>query len=192
MTPTTFLIDGIDRLGKSSLCKNLQHELGFYQYIHLGKPIELDYINDLGAVKSGKESSLYQYQRDSIYNMFRLIDSDAKLIFDRSHLGEVVYSPLYRNYDGDYAIDNLETYETTNVRLILLITSNFDILTDDGESFNWDNKIKEQQAFIRAFNKSKILDKIFIDVHHPKGGFKSYAEILKEALLVTELDNFKG
>ena len=32
-------------------------------------------------------------------------DTDINLIFNRSHLGETVYSPLYRGYSGDYVFD---------------------------------------------------------------------------------------
>ena len=32
-------------------------------------------------------------------------DLDINLIFNRSHLGESVYSPLYRGYSGDFVFD---------------------------------------------------------------------------------------
>jgi hypothetical protein len=33
-----YIIEGLDRLGKSTLIKNIQHRFGFYQVIHFGKP----------------------------------------------------------------------------------------------------------------------------------------------------------
>jgi hypothetical protein len=36
------IIEGLDRLGKSTLIKNIQHRFGFYQVIHFGKPEILD------------------------------------------------------------------------------------------------------------------------------------------------------
>lgn len=185
--PTTFLIDGIDRLGKSTLCKNIKRELGHYQLIHSSKPEILDYYK---AYPHGNDvDPLQLHQKQLNKNMWKLIQSEAKLIFDRTHLGEMVYAPLYRGYSGDYVY----TYETSNcnARLILLITTNFDMLEDDGESFDWDNKVKEQKLFLSAFNKSNLSDKVIIDVHNGNGGYKSETEILKEALKVDKLLYFK-
>ena len=47
-------------------------------------------------------------------DMFKLMinskDKDINLIFNRSHLGETVYSPLYRGYSGDYIFDIEKKY----------------------------------------------------------------------------------
>lgn len=37
--------------------------------------------------------------------MKTLKDSSTNIIFNRSHLGESVYSPLYRGYSGDFVFD---------------------------------------------------------------------------------------
>lgn len=173
-----YIIEGIDRLGKSTLVQNIQHKLGYHLVIHYDKPKQLDcYINQ------GSKSPLQIYQEMVNETMFGLIDdSYNNIIFDRGHLGECVYAPLYRNYSGDYVFD-LE-YETNlnDTKLILLTTSNFDICVDDGESFNFDNKEQEQELFKAAFAKS-TMKKVMIDVYDPETGtFKDPQVILNQAL----------
>ena len=176
--PTSFVIDGIDRLGKSTLANNIIKELGYHQLIHLGAPISVS------------NQSRQDYQRACHETMFKMLSSDAHIIYDRSHLSETVYAPLYRNYNGNYVFNQELANNTDNVRLILLMTSNFDMLQDDGESHNWDNKVVEQQAFLNAFTKSNIADKVIIDVHAGNGLYKNEADILKEALKSKKLMYF--
>jgi hypothetical protein len=205
---TKFLIDGIDRLGKSSLIKGILDELGYHLVIHYDKPLVLK--NDLHLAKelklSGPDSGIGDffipnlglsdqnlarliYQDDANRTMFNLLATDTRLIFDRTHLGELVYAPLYRGYKGDYVYQMEETLIESkpytvqkDVRLILLISSNTDMLVDDGLSFDPTKKAEEQQRFIDAFNKSKLPNKVMIDVHNGNGGYRPYADILKEAL----------
>lgn len=178
MKKNQFLIDGIDRLGKSTLVNSLLQELGYHLVIHYDKPKLLNYY-----VHEDKSYNLKQYQVDCNRQMFELLNNPLnKLIIDRTHLGELVYAPLYRDYSGDYVYQFEKDYNTENARLILLTTSNFELCVDDGESFNFDNKEREQQLFVDAFNKSNIEDKIIIDVHGGGGKFKDPKDILLEAL----------
>lgn len=174
--PTKFLIDGIDRLGKSTLVDGLLNELGYHLVVHYSKP------KTLNAYTRVRKDPVGCYQRDCNAEMFKLISSDAKIIFDRTHLGEMVYAPLYRRYPGNYVYQYETTSDTSNSRLILLITSDFNLCVDDGESHNFDNKVIEQQSFLNAFCQSSIVDKIIVDVHDGKGKFKSPETILNEAL----------
>lgn len=161
---------------------------GFYHYLHYEKPKSLAYY-ETQYVQHRR-----QYQIDSFKSGFRLIEqmwddvfNDTKIIFDRFHLGECVYSPMYRNYDGEYVfdlesecIDTLGTYES-RVKLILLTSSNFDFIEDDGLSFDVSKRDTEQKLFIEAFNKSNFTNKIIIDVHNGNGGFKTPEQIFAEA-----------
>jgi hypothetical protein len=185
MYPSKFLIDGIDRLGKSTLSQSILNELGYHLMIHYDKPKVLPYYTQALSPNQAR----YQYQYECNVNMFRLLKSDVPVIFDRTHLGELVYAPIYRGYSGEYVydmeVDLMDEKPFTgkdNIRLILLTTSNFDIVTDDGQSFDFTKKELEQQMFVDAFNKSNLADKVLIDVHNGHGGFKSQQEILFEAL----------
>lgn len=182
--PRKFIISGIDRLGKSTLVKNLQEDLGYFLNIHYGKP-------ELLAKYKGTNNQALAYQTALYENMAKLLNSDANIVFDRGFLGEVVYSPLYRNYSGDYVYEimrSVDSIKRSQTRLILLTTSNFDLCKNDGESHNFDNKEFEQQNYLQAFEKADMFaDKIIIDVHDGNGNFKKSEVILKEALLCSPI-----
>lgn len=186
-----YLIDGIDRLGKSTLIKGIQDQLGYHLIIHYDKPVVLNtykFYNVDGRMSDLPDKAALQiFQEQTNKNMFKLMSTNVPIIFDRTHLGEMVYAPLYRGYPGDYVFDNETAFLFRNpkledkVKLILLTTSNFDMLKDDGQSFNWDNKKKEQDLFVKAFDRS-VLPKIKIDVHDGDGGYRNAYDILQEAL----------
>src|SRR5574343_489538 len=110
---THYIIEGLDRLGKDTLIDGILNQEGFHQVIHYSKPKKLAcYKSDLQA---------YQYL--SFVNMFTLL-REAKgvdLIFNRAHLGEVVYSPLYRGYEGEYVFMLEEAFKVKKLHHIKLI-----------------------------------------------------------------------
>lgn len=204
--PTKFLIDGIDRLGKSSLIQKIQEELGYHLVIHYDKPkvlanhlwaadmIKRSQDSDTDYDESYKNLSVENlarrlYQEDANINMFKLLQTDMRIILDRTHLGEMVYAPLYRKYSGEYVYDMEKeliqakpfTYQN-DIRLILLTSSNTDMLVDDGLGFDPSKKNDEQNMFIEAFHKSNLTNKVIVDVHNGKGGYKTYEEVFNEAI----------
>lgn len=194
-TPRVFIIEGLDRLGKSTLIDGLLNYLGYYEVVHFSKPKNLAIYDGIAAihsaapVRSDKHESQFLYQQAGFQNMMQLVVSKAHLIFDRAHLGEFVYSPLYRGYQGDYVFDLEKVYglgQRDDVRLILL-TEDMDIAShfvDDGQSLGPVQKRREEQTlFVKAFHRSCIRDKRIISVTDPGlGGFKPKDWILKEAL----------
>jgi hypothetical protein len=117
-----------------------------------------------------KKMSEIQYE-----DMFKLINragDDINIVLNRSHIGEAVYSPMYRNYSGDYVFDLEKKYidDLNNVKLILFTDTaenicRRDIARGDGQSFTTDvnKKQMELDLFDRAFNKS-ILNKKRIEL----------------------------
>lgn len=204
--PTKFLVDGIDRLGKSSLIARIQAELGYHLVIHYDKPKLLPHFLDMAdCIKRAEVSetdydesyrnlsiqnlALRLYQEEANRGMFSLLGSDIPVILDRTHLGELVYAPLYRKYSGDYVyemeqelIDRKPYTLTDEVRLILLTSSNTDMLVDDGLSFDPTKKVEEQERFIQAFNRSKLINKVIVDVHAGNGEYKTFDQVFQEAL----------
>jgi thymidylate kinase len=193
--PQVFAIEGLDRLGKSTLIEGIKNTLGFYQVVHFSKPEKLtrysslqestyDDIDDpLGVLAD----PMYIYQRESFLNSFILATSGGRLIYDRWHLGEAVYAPLYRKYEGDYVFNlekHFELQMLNRVRLILLTEdfSKSNHFVSDGESFDDSKRATEQALFEGAFAKSCIKDKRIICVTAGDGGFRSKEDILKEAL----------
>ena len=195
MQPTVFAIEGIDRLGKSTLIEGLLNRLGYYQVIHFSKPLKLNayaHASDRSLSFAGvplHSQQLYQYQSQSFRNSMLLAKSGARIIFDRWHLGEAVYAPMYRAYRGDYVFDFERRHEldaVSGLRLILL-TEDFQVsrhFVDDGESLGAVEKREEEQAlFLSAFERSIIRDKRVICVTDPAlGGFKPKDWILDEVL----------
>lgn len=200
-----YIIEGLDRLGKSTLIKNIQHRYGFFQVIHFGKPEILDKYRIEASVATPGEitgtsfysEQLYRYQKDSFKNMFRMMSTNVvgtKIIFDRAHLGETVYAPLYRGYSGEYVFDLERMYAmdiSHNVRMILL-TEDFSVskhFVEDGQSFDPTKRQEEQEKFISAFKQSIIPDKRIVCVTDPSTGqFKEQQEILEEATGAAEKD----
>lgn len=175
-----YLLEGIDRTGKSSLVDGIQQTRGYHAVMHFSKPKMLKCYDE----------SLLEYQERSFRAMFSLL-RDAKytpMIFDRAHLGECVYAPLYRKYRGDYVFDLERAFEMQHnhsTRLILL-TEDFSVskhFVDDGESFDITKREQEQEMFIAAFERSVISDKRIICVTDSAlGGFKPKDVILQEVL----------
>jgi nicotinamide riboside kinase len=182
----SFIIEGLDRLGKSTLISNIQQKLGFFQVIHYSKPLKLDAYN----------GDLRKYQYESFKAMFRMLETSAdaphhaqvRYILDRAHLGEAVYSPMYRGYDGNYVFDledHYNAYYNQRVRLILL-TEDFTKskhFVDDGLSLGPRSaRAKEQELFLKAFDKSLFADKKIICVTGEDGNFRPADDILADVL----------
>lgn len=170
-----FLIEGVDRMGKSTLIQGLLNELGYHLVVHYDKPKLLKAYAD-------EEKPLLEYQRVLYQNMFEMIHQGMPVIFDRAHLGEVVYAPMYRKYSPEYIYMLEKMHDTSGARLVLLTTSDFSFVTDDGNSIDFTRKEEEQVRFVEAFNRSSIKDKVLVDVSNGRGGYKLAEEILAEVL----------
>ena len=187
-----FLIEGLDRTGKDSLIAGIKNKRGFHQVLHFSKPEKLDLYAYWPYETPGdggtNPRALEDYQSDSFRNMFNMLrEPNSKIICNRAHLGECVYAPLYRGYDGDYVFDLEDWYDASTLpdtRLILL-TEDFSVskhFVDDGESFDITKREKEQELFLAAFEKSSIADKRIVSVTAKAGNFRSRGEILNDVL----------
>lgn len=119
------------------------------------------------------------YQRRHFKDMFNLLalslaNSDRNLILNRAHLGEYVYSPIYRGYKAEWIFD-LEReylsnpYHSRSTVLILLYDSSNEQLNlrEDGHSLSLSEGGKltaEREKFIEAFSQSLFLRKIKFDL----------------------------
>lgn len=174
--PQQFIIEGVDRLGKSTVIEGLLQELGYYLVVHYEKP------KHLKAYGEDKARAGELYMRQLYRGMFDLIEGRHRVIFDRGHLGEVVYGPIYRKYNADYVYSEEGITDTTNTRLILLTTTDWSFVEDDGLSLDFSKKEVEQAGFVEAFERSNIVDKLIIDVASPNGGRKTKEQVLSEVL----------
>ena len=177
--PQKFIIEGLDFLGKSTLIEGILNRVGYHEVIHYQKPKKLACYN----------GDYLEYQRASFRTMFQLLNSNANIVMDRGHLGEMVYAPIYRGYDGDYVIELERVYRADmmqDVRLVLL-TEDFSVskhFIDDGESLGGvEKREQEQELFLKAFNQSTFKDKRIVCVtDQGMGGFRPKEQILEEVL----------
>lgn len=162
-----FIVEGCDGLGKDVLINSIIEEIGYHPVIHYEKPKTLEFY------ENSVISPAYEYQYASFVSLMRLIDSKVPIIFNRSHIGEAVYADLYRGYSGDYIFDLEKHYNLGtqyHMKLVLLTCSDWQyamnngLITDDGESFDYDNKGYEQMKFMETVNRSIIPNKYVVDI----------------------------
>ena len=167
MRNLNIIVEGIDNVGKSTLIKNLKNNYNDY-VMH-----NLHYSN----VSHSTQDKALEYSNRLYNEMFNLMMHNIKneksgFICDRSHIGEMLYAPLYRGYSGDYVLDIEKSYHHIlpfwdNLILITLVDDAENVLSrDDGLSFTTDlnEKKKEIQLFNDAHAKSTIKHKIFANV----------------------------
>jgi len=159
------LIEGTDNVGKTTqanLIIERMKDYGVFHKVHYSalpfkeKELHIDY-----------SASLY---KDMFDMMGVLIKSGHNVIFDRSHLGESVYAPLYRGYSGDFIFE-IEDENIHNIKndvyLITLVNDPKLVMSrDDGFSFytNEQEVQNEVDGFVRAHRKSAIKNKLLINV----------------------------
>lgn len=159
------IFDGPDRCGKSTQIKKIQSLL-------IDRPLHVLHYSALKGFKTNEDVKAYS---DSLYrSMFTLLENNYKtnhFILDRSHISEVVYSPMYRNYDGSYVYNLENQYIGTDfwkeVYLITFIDNAENLIDrDDGLSFTTELEKKNQeiQSFMNATLKSNIINKIIINI----------------------------
>ena len=182
------IIEGIDRLGKDTLINGLINSLGYHHVVHYSSPKNFDFYKGHDAIYFGAPESdaAFWFQHDSFLQGFDLLEKDVKLIYNRFHLGEHVYSQRYRGYDGSYVfgLEKMFPRAIHDVHLILLYTSNINIMTDDGRSHDFSKREEEQNDFLTAFEISHIKHKHKINVAQLSGdGYRDKKQILDEVLI---------
>lgn len=142
-----YVIMGIDRIGKNTFIKNC---LPFHQEIHLSKP------------PTDVEPSLFTKAEYADY--FINLKRNDNIVYNRGHIDEFVYGPMYRHQGTKW----LQIYEEEfaeymkNTCFILLLSSNFDIMKDDGNSLDYNKRKDEQDLFIKYFDQSPMPNKLKI------------------------------
>jgi thymidylate kinase len=177
------IVEGCDNLGKDEICDWLSTKADSYTYRHWGFP----------EGETNSEKIRYQqYSFKKEFDMYNTLQKDLyfsnpneMVIWNRSHLGEIVYGTLYRDYDPEtwvYNMESLYSFDAKEIYLILLEGDpEFVVKNDDGESFSNDiiQKKTEIALFNKAFNNSIIQNKIKVKVNEGNE-FRNRADIRKE------------
>lgn len=176
------IIEGTDRTGKDTLVNRLIADNRNVVKRHWSFP--------KGATNEEKT----KYQKRSFNEEFFFYDllnlhapNDMIMIWNRAHIGELVYGTIYRDSQPESWVWDLE-YEhnfdvSTEVYLILLYADpEFVAAKDDGKSYSakLEDKTKEINAFLGAFDKSTIQKKIKIKVNEDRHSYKNHDAIYEE------------
>ena len=165
------IIEGTDNVGKDTqqdlIIKNMSEHV-FHKLHYSALPFKDDTEKHTTYSKDLYESMFLLMMKSKVG--YKKGDTDINLIFNRSHLGETVYSPLYRGYSGDYVLDIEKKYTKVLREDLYLITLTNDPHTilkrDDGKSFygNEEEVKAEVDGFRRAHRLSTIKNKLHVNV----------------------------
>ena len=111
------VVEGIDRVGKTTLCNKLSNELNIPIYKHSQRV--MDYSNMDNTNETDKMLHLL--------DVCKLLNAD--IIFDRFHLSDYVYGIIERRYDAKNAALNLSMLDDMlyEMNAILVFISPTDI-----------------------------------------------------------------
>jgi thymidylate kinase len=143
------IIEGPDRAGKTTVINALMKKYPQYKYVHCGE-----------AESDDKQ----QWYKNFFYRSLDAFKAGSH-IFDRFHLGELVYGKMYRKYDITYCYDLEQNIRNCSDTLLVVLHADSRLIQRrwDGKGImpisDIDNVIIE---FIRAYCCS-ILKKIIID-----------------------------
>lgn len=141
------IVEGIDRVGKTTLCNKLSEEFGIPTHKYKGI---ISYDNMLNSEESDKTLGLFQLIKET----------GSDIIFDRSYFTDYVYGTIERNYDFEQAIRNFYLIDETiskmdDVFLIYLLPVDI----------KWSSRkhgkdlSKHDELFYKKFKDSKIKNK---------------------------------
>jgi len=161
---------GLDRCGKSTQIEKIKN-----YFKEKGRDSTVIHYSGIDVPESGpfKQGAQFVASRARYDDMLHLADemTDAEqvLIFDRAHLGEMVYSPLYRKYNGEYVFELEQKYPNLLEKALLFVvidTPEHLLAREDGMSFSnkIEDKQKEIECFKKAFGMSNIKNKELIDI----------------------------
>lgn len=177
------IIEGPDRCGKNTLIKNLASQAENLVVRHFGSPKGSDDF----------EKRNYQFQSfkkefelaSSLRQRFEMPDKERYpkdlWIWNRAHLGEFVYGKIYRQTHPDEWVMQMETLfgmdlDPSIYLLLLTAPPEFLCKRDDGKSFS--DKIEMRKAeidsFHEAFHRSKIINKMILDVSEGENYLDQY------------------
>jgi len=161
------IFEGPDNCGKSTQIKRLlKHLIDRPTYV-------IHYSGIPGITPEEALKANHILYNDMFYLISEAYLQNRNLIFDRSHIGEYVYGPMYRHYNADYIFDIEEMYSHTEyfskIKLFVFVDEPENLIKrEDGQSFSieLENKQKEISLFKEAFAKSFISDKWLININN--------------------------
>ena len=164
------IIEGMDRCGKTTLIENLRKKYFVNPRILVHHSSSPPLVEDPNLWEINHYSSLLD-------TSYMLLSDGYDIIFDRFHLGAIVYGQKYRGAypDNIYGIEKRLVHSNDKIALVLLTDDSISIAERD------DNKSIEKSAneysqvgelFDVAYNTSIIPNKLRINITQ-NGGFQN-------------------
>lgn len=144
------IVEGIDRVGKTTLCNKIHEEINLPIFKYDSKLIK-------------REERTNRYETDKTLLTLELCNLfHSFIIFDRLHLSDYVYGIIQRQYDVQEATKNfmlIENYlEDMKDEVILLLVTPTDIQRSSRE--HGSDLSRHEKLFEEIYNKSKIKNKM--------------------------------
>ena len=136
------IIEGIDRVGKSTLCAKIKEELGIP--IFRGNYIELSNMKNK-VINDEKINTLVQMAEQIPQQEF---------VCDRLHWSEFVYGIVNRGYTNNYMLEIEKRLAKMNTKIILVNPT--DIMRS---SLEHGSELKEHQQIFKDLYSVTLLDK---------------------------------
>jgi len=160
------IVEGPDNVGKTTLINNIKNNFNdvIFQTMHFSN------------VKQQSSEDVVEYSKKLYSDMFYVMSCmqgivAGGVICDRSHLGEMVYGPIYRGYTGEYVLSIEDTYANSKFFENLILITCYDdpenlIERDDGLSFSLDLETKKTEIsnFLNAHEQSNIKHKLLLNI----------------------------
>ena len=139
------IVEGIDRVGKTTLCNKISNKFNVPIYKHVGN---FEYSNMDNNNETDKMLQILQ--------VMKLVGSERILVLDRFHLTDYVYGILNRNYDKDKAKVNFKQIEDflDKNEAILIMLEPTDISMSSKE--HGEDLSNHYNIFLDIFKESKI------------------------------------
>ena len=159
------ILEGPDRCGKSTQIKMLMKNL-------INEPTHVIHYSSIPGLSKEECINFSKILYDDMFQLsYDAHSHNRNLIFDRAHLGEYVYGPIYRGYSGDYIFDIEEKWKKNSfwdsLYLFVFIDKPENLISrEDGLSFSVELEKKKQEInnFKEAFDKSKIKKKFLLNI----------------------------
>lgn len=162
------IIEGIDCVGKGTQIEKIEKE-----FERRGVAVHIVHYSNIRFNESETIELASHIRYREMFNFIAKCPENNVLILDRAHLGETVYSPIYRKYSGDFVFDYEKEFLEKNDLSVKMIVFSDDVDAviardkerNDGKSFSLDpaKKKAEIDAFKRAYEMS-LLDKKLIEL----------------------------
>lgn len=141
------IVEGIDRVGKTTLVNKLVKELGYSKFIPANANLSYRELNPRLANIIETEKCYA-----TLATLATLENIDYKIVFDRFHISEYVYGQVERGYTNNecYHID--EVLAQLNALLIYIHPTNIQMSSrEHGRPLN-----KHYELFNEFINKTKL------------------------------------